>query len=76
MVNPDTWSILAGPEADLVSGAHCTCIAIRKKLEEFMILTTETSLLSATALWKGGNNGADANDTAADAVMENVLSPK
>ena len=24
MVIPDTWSILAGPEADLVSGIHCT----------------------------------------------------
>ena len=23
MVIPDTWSILAGPEADLVSGTHC-----------------------------------------------------
>ena len=24
MVISDTWSILAGPEADLVSGTHCT----------------------------------------------------
>ena len=24
MVIPDTWSILAGPDADQVSGTHCT----------------------------------------------------
>ena len=38
MVIPDTWSILAGPEADLVSGAHCICNCTDYEIEVLELL--------------------------------------
>ena len=33
MVIPDAWSILAGPEADLVSGTHCINVSVLNSLD-------------------------------------------